>query len=77
MAVSMAPINTSPGTTLGGARGLLLLFSWFVALGLWLLCHETRGKGRSAWVVAPLPHLPHRVEEGAWLHARGHVLKGF
>lgn len=74
MTVRMAAINTSPGTTLGGARELLLLFSH---LGLWLLCCETRGKGRLGWAVSPLPGLPHRLEEDTWLHAHGHVPNGF
>lgn len=73
MTVSMAPISTSPGTNLEGARELLL----FSHLGLWLLCCETRGKGRSAWAVSPLPHLPRRVEEDKWLRAHGLVLNSF
>lgn len=48
----MVPVNTSPGTTLGGARELLLLFSH---LGLWHLCRKTRGKGRLGWAVSSLP----------------------
>lgn len=49
----MAPVNTSPGTTLGGARELLLLFSH---LGLWHLCRKTRGKGRLGWAVSSRTH---------------------